>query len=51
MLLYLNFYSIGFIEMSTGRVIYDFQAQGTTQLSLKCGTMIKIIQKGESGGW
>ena len=34
-----------------GRVLYDFEAQGANQLSLKCGSIIKVLIKGEPGGW
>jgi hypothetical protein len=35
----------------TGRVLYDFKAQAANQLSLTAGETIKIVVKGESGGW
>ena len=34
-----------------GKVLYDFTAQGANQLSLQAGDTIKIIIRGDAGGW
>ena len=34
-----------------GRVMFDYAPTAANQLALRKGSMINIIQKGESGGW